>query len=998
MRKILKTLVIFCVGGLAALIIWGRLHHRQAVTGESPRKIYVALGFHSNFYHSWRGDTPDEAGFGTDIRFARAILDVLDEANQQGLDARGYWDTDVYFTLQKIIPEHAPDIIDRIQQRVNAGLDEVLLAPFNNGLFSAMTESELRKAVRWSISNPWGSGHQDLFGTYTSLIRPNESMFTPGINQLLKEEGVEGVLLAYSSYPFTSYSSFIEPLPPEQRYNPLWLRTEPGGEIIIWFPTVSIGDVLNHQSLENWMLELRKLQVTGQVQQDMIIHLNFDTDSEAWIPPEMPWGLQWFPNSGGLKEYIKYVNKYDWAEFTTPGEYLETHPPQTEIFVTQDSADGAFDGHYSWAEKFSSHEIWTKVEQARLISQRSTALAEYLNLEIPQRDPQDIESLDYLLVLSTTHFGMSTPLLNEERQAAADEMANRNLARETARLKALASELKISSQTHGGYHFLVIPLHKTGYQWLRIPVVLPAGKFPGQLLTETGALVNYSWINTKTFTDGSSSGELAFEWAHHEPAQLTLTLSDARPPVVNNAARTLQNEFVKLVADEESGISSLNTAEKRSSQRTFLAPFIRYQDEVSPAEQYVLSIPENEVLNDLQRLRLTSSITINTKQGQQQAHLQIDLSLPKNSPGIIADIRIDYPYTEKTELLATAQQRLRRLVDFGWVEVAPFQIYPPVSGDRDHPIKIWKHNYLGITSSYELNYASINPQNSALDAFNNHVTAGWVAVSDRQNGFLLASDADVRHSYALAPMRLCEQNGGQVLSINPFGSFYGDQMDYSHLGGIDLGYKMALVASSHLRPNGPSFNGQSEVFSLLLAPYLGDEPPTDLQQTARNYFYSAAVLYPSTPLEITADLPADIKVIISNKQAQESIDSKAPLPVPTAFLASPSAQSVDLVWDVADDPRLTAVEINWKESSQGSWQSQLVSNGRARIDGLDDGVSYDFRLRSLGSNGPSEWSRIQSAVAGPVESLGITEGVRGLNLGLLLEISYYGLLHALTSP
>ena len=48
---------------------------------DSPLKVYAMLGFHSNFYHSWRGDTPDEAGFGTDIRVVREILRILDVAN-----------------------------------------------------------------------------------------------------------------------------------------------------------------------------------------------------------------------------------------------------------------------------------------------------------------------------------------------------------------------------------------------------------------------------------------------------------------------------------------------------------------------------------------------------------------------------------------------------------------------------------------------------------------------------------------------------------------------------------------------------------------------------------------------------------------------------------------------------------------------------------------------------------------------------------------------------
>lgn len=40
-------------------------------------KIHVAYGFHVNCYHSYRGDTNDNLGFGSDIRIIRKILDTL---------------------------------------------------------------------------------------------------------------------------------------------------------------------------------------------------------------------------------------------------------------------------------------------------------------------------------------------------------------------------------------------------------------------------------------------------------------------------------------------------------------------------------------------------------------------------------------------------------------------------------------------------------------------------------------------------------------------------------------------------------------------------------------------------------------------------------------------------------------------------------------------------------------------------------------------------------
>lgn len=112
----------------------------------SPHKVQVMLGMHANFYHSWRGDTNDEAGFGTDIRIVRAILEMLDEANESGLDAKVYWDMDNLFTLETILPEHAPDIIKDIRRRVEQGHDEVLLLSYSNTLLAGATEKEMSAA------------------------------------------------------------------------------------------------------------------------------------------------------------------------------------------------------------------------------------------------------------------------------------------------------------------------------------------------------------------------------------------------------------------------------------------------------------------------------------------------------------------------------------------------------------------------------------------------------------------------------------------------------------------------------------------------------------------------------------------------------------------------------------------------------------------------------------------------------------------------------------
>ena len=267
-------------------------------------KVYVMLGFHINFYHSWRGDTPDEAGFGTDMRVIRGVLDILDRANQDGKKARGYWDTEVYWTFQEILPKHCPDILERMRTRVTAGQDEIVVGPFNNGANHAATEDEFRAAVEWAIENPWGSGLRQLFPKVSSFYRPQESVFTIGQEKILKECGIDGLVLYYALVPFNTLGVFTPALPLERRYNPFWFRSREDQPQLIVFPAMSAADVLEMASLENMMLDLHTRQLRGEIKSDVVIHLNEDADLESWLPIKLPRLVQWFPNTRGLEEYI----------------------------------------------------------------------------------------------------------------------------------------------------------------------------------------------------------------------------------------------------------------------------------------------------------------------------------------------------------------------------------------------------------------------------------------------------------------------------------------------------------------------------------------------------------------------------------------------------------------------------------------------------------------------------------------------------------------------
>lgn len=998
---------------------------------RSNYKIYVILGFHINFYHSWRGDTPDEAGFGTDIRVVREIIRMLDEANARGLDARGYWEGESLFTFEDILPKHAPDIIEGIKRRVDAGLDEVTLAPYSNSLFSAMTEREMRWAVRWSVTNPWGSGMKDIFGKYFPIIRPQEGMATTGMIPILKSEGIDTIILAYSSFPFTTFSNFVPLLPIEQRFNPTYMRMQDRGEKMILFPCVSIGDVINFTSLEKWMRDLHKLQKNGTVKSDLVIHINFDADAETWIPL-VPKGLRWIPNAGGLPEYIRYVNKYKWAEFTTPSEYLSTHKPVGEVMIRQDMADGGWDGNYSWAEKFPSHVIWSALEKSRLYTYQAEALmttappsvqAGVLNLLYFGRDSSFFQRVKGL---STTHFGMSTPMVNEERQAVAERVVRQAKNQAQRAFRALAFEQKLLSNKEVSedrdvvYSFLVKdirPEEDAGKDNLlnlvRIPVILPDVSTGYALEDDSGESLPFSILNSRKLDEDSIFAEIVapIYLKKDESRKLIFTKQlsgstnlEEKYLASNWGKHILDNGRISLTLCAEHGIEALKLDGNKIGGADFLKPFITYRTGKSPKhfaplEYKSVIMPSMGPMQGLQAAELMTSIPIKTRDGVKNAEIKILFILPDKAEWVIADVDVDYPYTTKRDILHTVQQKLRRYIDLGWIEVAPFQLHPILDADRENPIRVWKHNYLNVTSYFDMDYASINPKNAGWDSMNHQVTAGWVAVTDKKHGLMLAQSSEKTTSYAFNPMRLREVDGKQQLWLNPFGSYHGRQPDYSHMGGNGLGADMAEFAGAHLKPNGPSFNGMRENFSLLIAPYKGDKPPERLRNEAMVYFYPPAVVYLTTPDSVEAVIKEDILELVAQIDHMNAREASGPLPVPHAFLASPTDGAVDIVWDEPDDARVDGYFVQWKRVGSQAWNGKDVGKAnRHRISGLDNGVEYMFRMRSKGDNMESEWTQALTSQVGPVKTMSIISAAEGVSLKIVFKTLLNILDHLLTTP
>ncbi|MPN62846.1 hypothetical protein SDC9_210599 [bioreactor metagenome] len=136
---------------------------------------------------------------------------------------------------------------------------------------------------------------------------------------------------------------------------------------------------------------------------------------------------------------MKSIAGLGYVSFIKPSEYLANHENAGTITFAQDLADGAFDGFASWAEKYENHVLWTMVTQGRTYwdAAKSWVIASN-HLDPSSQDdfhqwsavlPQALQKLAMqtmrtrLQVLSTTHFGLSAPVMNVHRLQAATLLA-----------------------------------------------------------------------------------------------------------------------------------------------------------------------------------------------------------------------------------------------------------------------------------------------------------------------------------------------------------------------------------------------------------------------------------------------------------------------------------------------------------------------------------------------------------------------------------------------
>lgn len=784
-------------------------------------KISVAFRFHANLYHSYRGDTPDEDGIGKDIRLIKYCLDILDKYNAKGVPVRGTWDIENYFSLEQNMRKHCPELIERIKNRVDLGYDEVEIMSYNNGLVSAHTEDEIMENIRRAISNEGQSGVRDVFGKFAPVVRPQECMMTPGLISLYKQAGIEAISVFYSCIPFNGFSNFVPLLPTEKRYNPLWY-TAPGlNEKIAVIPAINPGDVYDNFGITHLVKKLRKEQMNMEYPCDLLVLVDMDADDDFWqgyfnATLSFELGLKKPLVNGGLNYFIKQLSKLPYVKFDTPYEYLKAHPPAGEVSVGQDIADGSFDGYSPWSDKLENSKLWAGIDRVRTISDYALAVSGYAE-SIQQQTKERIKQR--LLTMSTTHFGLSTPVMCKPRLLQAIE--------------------KVEGTMADAEQDLSVALNSSPEEDNTVKAV-----FPGKYYRGAGNKQGLIRVSTQEDTNLTGKGvKLAFTREVFGKKETSLIYSGNDYEV--SLAPGEENTRSSLYAEDD----AIGNAVLRLSKNNRNELQLQYNGKaVTDKGSFASSINyDNKIIK-------ASDVTINTSviEGKaafmtEKGKIVIDNNTGKTAlyekqymiagdlPYLYVDVDVSYPMTEDYGTDKNKVRRLQRGYDTRWREVMPLEIVPSFRGTVKNPVRVYKHDFLGKLTYFDYDYYNFS-DNKEIDAGNNAITCGFVSFVAGKEGMLIAQSVAADNNFAFSRVRIRDDNGNDKLKINPFGVYTGEQLNYI-TENIGLAKKVALKFAESYMSCAPTFRGGRQQFSLMIAPFSGEKPHDDLINAAMMHAY-----------------------------------------------------------------------------------------------------------------------------------------------------------------
>lgn len=844
--RLIKLGISFSVLYLVSVAAFPRI---PLIKTSTEKKVYIAFGFHVNLYHSFRGDTNDNDGFGRDIRVIRNTLQTLDNFNKQGVKVKAVWDIENAFSLQDKLPRYAPDIIKNIRRRVHEHGDEIIAMSYNNGLMSAMTKQEFSDSISLAISNRWGSGIQDLFGKYSPIVRPQEMMVSPGNYRLYQEHGIDTIALYYSGVNFDAFRVFVRELSKKEAHNPLWYVNKRTGEKMRLLPTYNIGDLVENVSLADWAQKLHRLQRRGRIDSDVIIFINFDGDDFFWEGLGLPPYLSWLPNTGGLQQLVDSVKDLPYVEFTTLQSYLDEHPPVGEVSFQQDLADGSFNGYNSWSEKSSSSVYWSELIKNRNQQKKIEKIFSFLQEEIPPTVQKQLDNSYHkrLRLLSTTNYGMATPFIAREREQSVERLIKTmkhsqeqawQWAQEKIRQNLDKSVFPPQLQNHSLVQkiFVAQPTRylktalppKTNLQ-ARAKEIFLLGQNGERFLTR---LVQEHSNGTDVVLASETSLPMGI-YALYEPKKELFRLHSAAK--IKKAKKlslpaTVQTKNFTITFNQNGHVMSLQYKGKEKLLKDSFVPMLEYRKNffLKPKQ---FEIEDHSTANALD-IRMSADWSVDAYKQLQKGKVFLHLTSWQEHVYVHADIH--YPETTRDHVIKRDSPMLIRKIDWLWQQASPLPLFLSLEGDNENMFQINKENYLHVHNSYLLDYHRHHRKNQRLDNVNNHITAAYVGVANNAEGMVAAYDATVLANFAGMPIKVDYLSQKAQVGIFPFSAIFGRQY-FQPTWGTKNGIRSAFYTGQQFSTAASTYNGFHYKFSLRLSWHEGRELPSSLRADAKDY-------------------------------------------------------------------------------------------------------------------------------------------------------------------
>lgn len=757
-------------------------------------RIFFALKINIDF----SGEGEDNSNISNNVRILSHVIRSLNVLNARGIDAHVTYTIEAPTTLSQTMRYECPALKDHLADRLNLG-DCLEFSSVNNTLLTMLDNAECELFTKELI---FQSDEEEAFSNYSPIYHPYRDMVSPSQIMFLKNIGINGISLSYSSNPLTSFANYIEPLSSRDRYNPIWYKDPNSDEKIALIPSVKTFDIMDRGGVVKYVKKMRNYQNSLSNKDDLLLMLEVDSDDEFLFG----YHVNKYQNPAsshlstkGIYNLFKKLSNLGYVTFTTPYKYLVKHSPQNEIELSMDLANGRFNGYNSWTERWENTELFTKIGLSRYYSYIAKSIDINCNVEEIVKGR--------LEVLSANNFKALKTISNGTNEKGLIKINN-------IQTFAINTYKKATKNIEGLNVFLDNPCYMVNdvYGLVKINNSNKNVKY----------LQNGTILHSFKYPDTSFDGVII-------KSQSDLIKLETAPtyecnPISNDSTR-IENEEIVVNVLSSGGVNLFYKNEK-FIKRAFI-PMIKYNNKLLRG---VMTSHKVYNYGDAQILKIKGEFSIdnNTKE------YEIVFTLVNNLPCLYIDAEINYPETHLLKSNAKTSKSINNNCDNNWKEVMPFEILLNFVATDEKPFSVIKSNFLGVQSRFEIDFGA-KTKNRKIDSINNAITDGYIAVTNGDKGMLIAESLEKDFNFAFCPLRVSYNFGEYSLKLNPFGTYDGSELK-NVLGKTIFSKKKYNNYNQECNSQAPSYNGKKTKVALMLAPFFGDNPSEEILR--RSYIHS----------------------------------------------------------------------------------------------------------------------------------------------------------------